>query len=185
MPHLQKLRLCLKSKNLESWTGNKDRCIFLQLPYSLVLIPDTHNLDVRLFTELAAKCCNEAEKWYFFILGSPAMLSISDITVSFYCPPMATARTFPAPEKHWTSCPMMDTQTVYMSLDLILFWCKAPPFVMRLCFPQILRRKPLFHHCLVACSLVITIYMNRLPCHFLMLLQILDLSPYYFWRVCV
>ncbi|XP_073320617.1 retinoblastoma-like protein 2 [Pagrus major] len=37
--------------------------------------------------------------------------------------------------------------------------------------------------CLVACCLEITISLNRLPCDFPLLLQVLKLAPYHFWRV--
>ncbi|XP_051235914.1 retinoblastoma-like protein 2 isoform X1 [Dicentrarchus labrax] len=41
----------------------------------------------------------------------------------------------------------------------------------------------LFHCCLVACCLEMTISSNRLPCDFPLLLQILKLAPYHLWKV--
>ncbi|XP_041792890.1 retinoblastoma-like protein 2 isoform X2 [Chelmon rostratus] len=82
--------------------------------------------------ELAAKCCCEAEIWYYRILENRAsaersLLGISDISGI---------------------------------LENEVFQC-----------------------CLVACCLEITIFSNRLPCDFPLLLQILKLAPYHFWRV--
>ena len=60
-------------------------------------------------------------------------------------------------------------------------------FFFSLCaciFSQVLFENDLIQSCLVACCLEITISLNRLPCDFPLLLQILKLAPYHFWRVC-
>ncbi|XP_036952703.1 retinoblastoma-like protein 2 isoform X3 [Acanthopagrus latus] len=49
---------------------------------------------------------------------------------------------------------------------------------------SVLFENDLIQSCLVACCLEITISLNRLPCDFPLLLQILKLAPYHFWRVC-
>ncbi|XP_068178174.1 retinoblastoma-like protein 2 [Antennarius striatus] len=41
----------------------------------------------------------------------------------------------------------------------------------------------LFQRCLLACCLEVTISSNQLPCDIILLLQILKLSPYQFWKV--
>lgn len=48
---------------------------------------------------------------------------------------------------------------------------------------SVLFENDLIQSCLVACCLEISISLNRLPCDFPLLLQILKLAPYHFWRV--
>nr|XP_046271817.1 retinoblastoma-like protein 2 [Scatophagus argus] len=48
---------------------------------------------------------------------------------------------------------------------------------------SIIFENDLFQRCLIACCLEITIFSNRLPCDFPLVLQIFRLAPYHFWRV--
>lgn len=50
---------------------------------------------------------------------------------------------------------------------------------------QVLLEKDLFQRCLVACCLEISTSTNRLSFDFPLLLHILGLASYHFWRVCV
>ncbi|XP_070819004.1 retinoblastoma-like protein 2 [Chaetodon trifascialis] len=83
-------------------------------------------------TELAAKCCCEAEIWYYRILESHTSEERSRLGIS-------------------------DISGI---LESDVFQC-----------------------CLVACCLEITVFSNPLPCDFPLLLHILKLAPYHFWKV--
>lgn len=51
--------------------------------------------------------------------------------------------------------------------------------------PQVLLENDLFHCCLVACCLEISICSLCLSCDFPQVLHILSLAPYHFWKVCL
>uniref|UniRef100_A0AAX7SYC2 Retinoblastoma-associated protein B-box domain-containing protein n=1 Tax=Astatotilapia calliptera TaxID=8154 RepID=A0AAX7SYC2_ASTCA len=51
------------------------------------------------------------------------------------------------------------------------------------CLMQGILEHDLFQRCLVACCLEIAVTSNSLPCDFPLLLQILKLEPYHFWKV--
>ena len=133
-----------------------------------------------LFTELAARCCQEAGIRYYRILQNHVgeekiRLGLSDISVSLL-PPCGHC---------WNGC-LTNPQTMSDVQFLLALLCVVlEPFILTLfmCSPQHHLGNDLFHLCLVACCLEIAIFSNRLPCVFPMLLQILGLAPYHFWRV--
>lgn len=163
----------------------------------------SHIICVILFTELAAKCCREAGVWYYRILESHASeernrLCISDISVSV--PPPCG--------KHWNCCiqllhdsfsghwinnhTMSDTQFIipYLCLSRALFYINNNlnlhfEVSKHMHLSQVLFENDLVQRCLVACGLEISTSTNRLSFDFPLLLHILDLASYHFWRVCV
>lgn len=105
-----------------------------------------------------------------------------------YCPPVATTGTDNYLFLHTRGTVWTVTEWYRMCSYMFMSFCSLFKIIVLISVhfisSQCIMENDLVQCCLVTCCLEITISSNRLPCDFPLLLQILKLPPYHFWRVC-